>query len=364
LCKQGFRVFGLHGIFLRPEDKQDDEQAAHTAAGMRERLAYACARIGAPLHTVDLTESFSDLVIRPFVHSYALGLTPNPCALCNARVKFGLLLDAALSLGAERLATGHYARIEERSGLFPPALFQGRDPGKDQSYFLALTPQNALAKALFPLGDATKAEVLAALAECGLSAPQPGESQEVCFVPGDEYREFIPRMAARFGIALSGPGPMLLRDGRRVGTHKGLWQYTEGQRKGLGVGWKAPLHVLGKERADNILRLGAKHDLCLDGIICDDVNVLLPPACWPETVLVKTRYREQLRQAKARFAPAADGSGRQEMHIRFAEPENAVAPGQIAAVYLPGHASEQKDGASGEPGGLRLAAGGIIRQHS
>jgi len=367
LCKQGFRVFGLHGIFLRPEDslpdKQEAEQAVHTAAGMRERLAAACTRIGVPLHTVDLTESFFELVIRPFVHSYALGLTPNPCVLCNARVKFGLLLNAALALGADRLATGHYARLEEGSDLFPPALLQGRDPGKDQSYFLALTPQSALTKAMFPLGDITKAEVLAALAEYGLDAPQPGESQEVCFVPDDEYREFIPRMAARFGIALSGPGPMLLRDGRRVGTHKGLWQYTEGQRKGLGVGWKEPLHVLAKERTDNILRLGARHDLCVDGIICADINVLLPPACWPETVLVKTRYREHPRQATVWLAPAADDSGRQEMHIRFAEPESAVAPGQIAAVYVSGQSGQEDcvSGVSGSGSSLRLAAGGVIK---
>jgi len=349
LRKQGFRVFALHGVFLYPEN----EHAARTAE-MRERLAHACARIGVPLHTVDLTECFTELVIRPFVHSYALGLTPNPCALCNARVKFGLLLDAALALGADRLATGHYARLEapleENRGLFPPALFQGRDPGKDQSYFLALTPQRALAKALLPLGDTTKAEVLAALAEYG-PPPQPGESQEVCFVPGDEYRKFIPRMAARFGIALSGPGPMLLRDGRLVGTHKGLWQYTEGQRKGLGVGWTEPLHVLAKERVDNILRLGAKHDLCVDSVVCAEVNVLLPPDCWPETVLVKTRYREQPRRATARLLPATNGSGQQELHIRFARPENAVAPGQIAAVYVPVQ----------ENSSLRLAAGGVIK---
>jgi tRNA-specific 2-thiouridylase len=234
---------------------------------------------------------------------------------------------------------------------FSPALLQGRDPGKDQSYFLALTPLKALAKALFPLGESTKADVLAALAMHGLNVPQPGESQEVCFVPGDEYREFIPRMAARFNIPLSGPGPMLLRDGRRIGTHKGLWQYTEGQRKGLGVGWKEPLHVLGKEQAGNILRLGAKDDLRLDAVICNDVNILLPPDCWPETVLVKTRYREQPRTAEARLVPAGDSFGGQRLHICFARPETAVAPGQIAAVYVP-----DREGGTA----LRLAAGGVI----
>ena len=356
---QAFRVFALHGIFLQGAD---DTKSAQAATAMRERLAESCARIGASLHTVDLTEGFSDLVIRPFVQSYALGLTPNPCALCNAAIKFGLLLDAARALGADRLATGHYARLkqgdasclarlERRNALCSPALLQGRDPLKDQSYFLALVPQEALASALFPLGDTTKTEVLAALARHGLDAPEPRESQEVCFVPNNEYRDFIPRMAARFGAALSGPGPMLLRDGRRVGTHKGLWHYTEGQRKGLGVGWKEPLHVLAKEQASNILRLGAKDELRQGSIVCGEVNILLAPDHWPDTVLVKTRYREQPRPAAARLVPAQEGPGRQELHIRFAQPESAVAPGQIAAVYVPGQ--EDADG-------LRLAAGGVI----
>lgn len=349
LREQGFQTIALHGIFLRPENGQ----AADAAGAMRERLASACAHLGVPLHMADLAEAFSERVIRPFVHGYALGLTPNPCAQCNARVKFGLLLEAALALGASRLATGHYARLEEGSAHASPALFQGRDPLKDQSYFLSLVPLQALIRAVFPLGETTKSEVLAALAAHGLTPPQPGESQEVCFVPGDEYREFIPRMAERFGIALSGPGPMLLRDGRKVGTHKGLWQYTEGQRKGLGVGWKEPLHVLGKEGETNVLRLGARDEMRHTGIVCTDVNLLLPPEYWPETVLVKTRYREKPREASARLAPSEEG-GSQELRIQFACPENAVAAGQIAAVYLP---DPQGDAARGT---LRLVAGGVI----
>lgn len=371
LREQGFRVFALHGIFLHPENAA----VAEAAVRMRERLAGACERLELPLHIVDLTDDFSTLVIRPFVESYALGLTPNPCALCNARIKFGLLLDAALALGATRLATGHYAWLEQEVAQVVPALFQGTDPGKDQSYFLSLVNANALRHALFPLGRSIKTEVMASLARHGLTAPQPGESQEVCFVPGDEYRDFVPRMAGRFGLTLPGPGPMLLRDDYRVGTHQGLWRYTEGQRKGLGVGWKEPLHVLGKEGETNILRLGPRDAMHFDGIVCKDVNILLPPEAWPERVLVKTRYRERPREAEVRML-TDDKGAKQELYIHFTRPDSAVAPGQIAAVYIPQEPNAPcgRDGfgpdASGPkascgektPQALRLVAGGVIER--
>lgn len=141
---------------------------------------------------------------------------------------------------------------------------------------------------------------------------------------------------------------MLLADGRRIGRHKGLWQYTEGQRKGLGIGWTEPLHVLGKEKRGNILRLGPRREMRAEGCECDKLNLLLPPEYWPEQVLVKTRYREKPKPARVEL-----DQERARMRIRFLEPDTTVAPGQVAAVYVPG--PEQDDGQS-----LRLAAGGII----
>lgn len=385
LRERGYEVFGLHGIFLTPETRAE----ADAANAMRQRLADACARIGVSLHVADLREAFTRLVIRPFVEAYAAGLTPNPCAHCNAAVKFGLLQDEALHLGAERLATGHYATLffgnDEDSGQagvpsarpasgrgaavsgdFPgrfPVLCQGGDASKDQSYFLGLVPLARLARAMFPLAVAHKKDVLAALDRLGIIPPQPGESQEVCFVPGDEYRDFVPRMAKRFGIALPGPGPMLLVDGAHqdthrgtrtdaypdmrpytcLGTHQGLWRYTEGQRRGLGVAWREPLYVLGKELEGRALRLGPKAALHAAGCECDAVNYLLAYNSWPGTVLVKTRYRERPKEA---VAERLEGGG---LRIRFAAPDSAVAAGQIAAVYV-----------SGPGGRLRLVAGGVI----
>lgn len=332
-------VIALHGLFQRP---------GAASEGVRERLAAVCRRLGASFHCLDFSDDFERLVVRPFVEAYAAGLTPNPCALCNARVKFGLLLNAALGLGATRLATGHYAALEAADGDGAPALLRGLDESRDQSYFLALTPARALARALFPLADVRKTGAVEWLARQGLETPQPGESREICFIPDGGYQEALPELARQFRVPLPGPGPMLLADGRRVGTHKGLWRYTEGQRHGLGVGWSEPLHVLAKEAKGNVLRLGARADMRARGCVCGAVNALAPPESWPDEVLVKTRYREHPRRAEAEMP--RDGAG--TLRLRFAEPEAALAPGQVAALYAP----------RGADGRLRLLAGGIIEK--
>ena len=214
-------------------------------------LEASCRALGVPLHILDLQEAFFRQIVRPFAEGYAHGETPNPCVRCNALVKFGLWMDEARKLGADRLATGHYVSLAEhpRYGM---ALRQGADEAKDQSYFLALTPMSRLKKAVFPLARIRKSEVRAALAEWGLSVPLPRESQEICFVPGDDYRAFLKGI----GVRLPAGGPMVLLDGHVVGRHGGLWQYTEGQRRGLGVSWTEPLYVIGKDRSRNALLLG------------------------------------------------------------------------------------------------------------
>ncbi len=350
LRESGVPAFALHGLFVPPDLLEEAEREGAEAS--RRRLASLCEKMDVPLHIVDLADDFLRAVIRPFVQSYADGLTPNPCALCNARIKFGLLLDKARALGAGRLATGHYARLlPEEGGEHGPVLLQGADQSKDQSYFLSLVPRENLKAALFPLGEAHKRDVLETLAGQNIVPPQPGESQEVCFIPGDDYRDFLLRAAGALGVALPGPGPMRLADGRRLGDHKGLWRYTEGQRRGLGLGWTEPLHVIAKRGGDNVLLVGPRGEMLTGGCDCDDVNILLPPAFWPETVLVKTRYRE--RPKAARVSLHAEGPGGPVLRIRFAEPDAAVAPGQIAAIYVP--FSEQENAP------LRLAAGGVIR---
>lgn len=313
---QGYEVLALHGRFLPPMDSRADPVPD---------LRAVCAALSIPLHVLDMADIFDTAVIRPFVDAYASGCTPNPCARCNAHIKFGALLDAAAALGARRLATGHYAGLADhpRYGL---SLRQGADAAKDQSYFLALVPRKRLERTLFPLAGVTKKAAVAALEAQGLTVPLPVESQEICFVPDDDYRAFLLSQSHARSIPLPGPGPMLLRDGRRVGRHQGLWQYTEGQRRGLGVAWSEPLYVAGKSRENNALLLGTRNELGMRGCRTASANLLAPPELWPDRLLARVRYRQ-------REAPAAVNLTNGRLHIRFEESQTPSAPGQIAVVY-------------------------------
>lgn len=318
---------------------------------MLERLAAGCERLGVPLHVLDCSQSFEEKVIRPFAQAYLESRTPNPCAACNPAMKFGLLRAEALRLGADLYATGHYARLEFDSAG-DPALYAGADQSKDQSYFLALTPAGNFRQVIFPTGDKRKAAVLAELAELGLQPAQLGESNEICFIPNNDYRAFLADYLGREpGLGkLPGPGPVLLPDGREIARHRGLWNYTEGQRHGLGIAWGEPLYVLGKNPAANALLVGTRSDFNCRGCRCERVNYLVPFAEWPEGVWVKTRYRQSF--LPARLTREAGG-----LRLEFlSEAAGAApAPGQVAAFY----AEEARDGGPA----MRLLAGGVIRPY-
>lgn len=369
LKESGIPVIGIHGKFI-PDDvvTMFNPKGLEASEQLTESIAKACKTLDVPFHCVKLQDTFLDRVIRPFVQAYAQGETPNPCALCNTSIKFGLLLNSALKLGAEHLATGHYARLEqvkkEGSSETLPQLLQGKDPFKDQSYFLGLVPKEQLRHAIFPLGEEKKSVVLSRLAKRGIVPPAPIESQEVCFIPSDTYRNFLPHMAEKLGIELPGAGPMLL-DGKPISTHKGLWQYTEGQRKGLGVAWKEPLHVIIKDKEKNALILGAKQEAIATGIICGGINILLDPEEWPDVVYVKARYREQARQAHIRFIqknPEKNWWGFEAndscIDVDFLSTETSIAQGQLASIYIPVPNSFEEDGRPV----LRLVAGGLITE--
>jgi tRNA-specific 2-thiouridylase len=304
----GHELLALHGRFASP--RRDP------LPGLREQ----CARLAIPLHVADLREEFMQRVIAPFVAAYAAGQTPNPCAHCNKTMKFGLLLDRAEELGAERLATGHYAAFAQHP-VYGFTLRRAVDPGRDQSYFLSLTPQERLAQAVFPLAEAMKSAILDKLAGQGLEVPLPEESREICFVL-DDYRVFLEEYAGR----LPGPGPMRLRDGRVIGQHEGLWRHTEGQRRGLGLAWSEPLYVLEKDSAGNSLILGTAAELRVHACRTGRCNVFVPAAQWPKRVFVRTRHKQE--------ASAADVTMEDDgMHVRFHEPQPVCAPGQTACVY-------------------------------
>ena len=303
----GHDLLALHGRFASlPRDP---------LPGLREQ----CARLGIPLHVADLREQFQQQVIEPFVTAYGAGQTPNPCAHCNRVMKFGLLLDRAGELGAEVLATGHYAAFAEHP-VYGFTLRRAMDYSRDQSYFLSLSPKDALSRVIFPLADTLKTAIPGKLAERGLEAPLPEESREICFVPDDNYRAFLAEHAERL------PGPICLRDGRVIGRHEGLWRHTEGQRRGLGLAWSEALYVLEKDCAQNSLIVGTAAELRSHGCRAGQCRVFVPPPQWPERVFVRTRYKQEARIADVRL----EGD---DMAVCFHEPQTVCAPGQIACVY-------------------------------
>ncbi len=308
----GHEVTAIHAHFLPPDNAQRT---------LAEAIGDECAKLGLPFAAVDLSREFRERVVDPFVRAYAAGETPNPCALCNRHMKFGLLLEKAREYGAQALATGHYARLEQTAA--GPELFRGHDETRDQSYFLSLVPRSALARAVFPLAERRKADNAAALADLGLTPPLPHESREVCFVPGDDYRAFLVAQ----GLPLSGPGPVELVDGTRLGTHQGLWQHTVGQRRGLGIAFREPLYVLAKRSKDNALVVGVKAELAASVCRTGPANMLCAPPDWPEELLAQTCYR--MRPRPATVAVAEDGG----LTIHFTAPVARPTPGQVAAVY-------------------------------
>ncbi len=281
-----------------------------------------CRILGVELRIADLCGQFDELVITPYTRGYLDGLTPNPCAWCNARIKFGLLLDFARTHGAQTLATGHYAGL--RLGWAGPELWRGADQRKDQSYFLALLTLEQLRHAAFPLATRLKSDVLPLLEKMGLVPALPEESQEVCFIPGD-YRDFV---GARGAEPVASPGPVVLPDGTRIGTHQGLWKYTIGQRRGLNIAWSEPVYVLSKDRRDNRLVVGLRHDLRGGSCLLERINLLVPMADWPQDLYVQTRYRQQ---------PAAIGPVDEILQswprLTLPPSSDLPVPGQLAVIY-------------------------------
>ena len=324
LKEQGLDPIALHGSFLPP---------GPGAGPLQENLTSLCKELDIPLHICRLHDEFHQLVIAPFIRSYCSGRTPNPCAWCNRSVKFGLLLNQARALGADRLATGHYVRKAEAG----PRLYRGLDPFKDQSYFLALITREQVSRACFPLGVWRKDNVPEALRDRGCTAPIKQESQEVCFIPDNDYRAFLEAS----GQDLPQPGPIMDSSGAVLGRHHGLHRYTVGQRRGLGIAASRPLYVLRKNLRRNALVVGPRNELQALSCHVRELNCLLEPAHWPRQVLVQTLYRQDPKPASVAFETS------QLLKIDFQEPITPATPGQVAAFYLP----------TG-----RLIGGGIIHQ--
>ena len=273
-----------------------------------------CHRLGVPHVTLDLREEFRRAVVEPFVRGYARGETPNPCTRCNGGFRFAELLAFARRAGADRLATGHYARIREHRGRL--LLARGADPAKDQSYMLARLDPAKLDRVWFPLGDQTKDETRAEAVEAGLAAARRAESQEACFLAGDDYRAFLKRQGLR-----SEAGPVVDEAGRELGSHSGYWQFTPGQRRGLGVAAGEPVYALRTIPATNTVVAGPQSALAQPSVSA--VGRLYVPVDRAEA---KVRYRTPAIAGRVETTPRG-------FRVDLETPAYGVARGQTAVLY-------------------------------
>ena len=316
LQQQGYEVIGVTlRLWVDPAHppKTDSVTAARQAAD----------HLGIPLHVVDIAERFHQQIVQFFLDEYARGVTPNPCVRCNRLVKWGVLLEQAEALGADHLATGHYARVRtDEAGLWQ--LLRAVDHSKDQSYVLHVLTQEKLARALFPVGEYPKAEVRRMAKELNLPAATRSESQDLCFLSGEDYRDFIQRNAP--GVAH--PGSILDRQGQKLGEHKGLAYYTIGQRKGLNVASSVPMYVLAKDLTTNALIVGEAEELGFHGMRVGNINWISGTApTSPFSADVKTRYTA--KEAPAKVTP----TGEHTAEVHFEGAQRDITQGQAAVFY-------------------------------
>ncbi len=294
----------------------------HNFTAQRERVQSIAVRLGIPLHVIDMRQPFEAKVLDYFSGSYFKGLTPNPCIICNQEIKFGLFMDAMVSAGMTAMATGHYARIIKTGNIY--RLYMGNDRKKDQSYFLSRLNQKQLAKIIFPLGDRTKESTYRFVEEHGFDDFHGLESQDVCFLANNELGNFLEGRAPGEDTV----GPIISTSGKHLGSHRGLFRYTIGQRRGLGIAFESPLYVVGLDIEANAVIVGSNHDLLRDRILAEKFHWLAGTA--PDTDTMYTvRIRYSHPGSIAKLGLLADGSG----EILFDEPQRAITPGQFAVVY-------------------------------
>lgn len=292
------------------------------SASDRQDARRVCSGIGAQYHVFDYRDAFRRKVIEPFIQEYLNGRTPSPCIFCNEHLKFASLFEEADRFGAAYVATGHYSRIVRKNGSF--GLLKGVDSGKDQSYFLFTLTQRQLSRLLFPLGEMLKEDVRGIASRSGIHTHEKPDSQEICFVPDDDYVSFV---EANAGSGVKGPGNFVDGEGNVVGRHAGIHAYTIGQRRGLGFGVGRRQYVIRIDRTRNEVVLGPKEDLSRRDMSVGNVSWVEGNFAGAKGVIVKIRSTHG--GAGADLEPLDETS----IKVNFHDPVSGVAPGQAAVFY-------------------------------
>ncbi len=277
-----------------------------------------------PHHVLDLRQEFEQRIIRVFCQEYCSGRTPNPCVLCNKEIKLGLLLSEARNLGADQVATGHYARVVYHQKKERYLLKKGKDEQKEQSYFLFLLSQGQLASVMFPLGEMKKSAVRARAKQQGLSVYDRRGSQEVCFIPDNDYVAYIKGMMPH----IEQPGRIISTSGKVLGTHQGIYSFTIGQRKRLNVPQGYPVYVVGLDNETNTVVVGKKDETLRTELTASSLNWIARKSL-EETIEVTARIRYRNREHSARIIPVSEDS----VKVEFFEPQLAITPGQAVVFY-------------------------------
>ena len=304
---------GARSACYGPDEAEDVEAARDV-----------CARLAIPLSIVDCAGSYEEIVLRDFREKYLAGTTPNPCIRCNERIKFRVFLQRARRLGADYIATGHHARVARGSAGSRYLLKKGKDTAKDQSYFLFRLTQAQLARVLMPVGDLTKAEVRTIARRLGLSVAEKAESQETCFAPLGDYPKFLTGRAPR----AFRPGSILDLEGNVLGEHKGIGNYTIGQRRGLGISAPRPLYVAAIDPRRNAVIVGEEKALYQKKLQGSAVH-LIAGGRIEEPVIVKAKIRYKHQEARALVVPVSA----RRVGVEFDRPQRAITPGQSVVFY-------------------------------
>jgi tRNA-specific 2-thiouridylase len=322
LKEQGYDVTGMMlRLWSEPGKEESNRCCTPDAMAQARRVA---GILDIPFYVVDAKDVFRETVVQYFLDGYARGETPNPCLLCNRQIRWTFLLNHALALGAEYMATGHYVRRAGDDNSGKVKLFRAVDHSKDQSYVLHVLGQDKLKYALFPVGDYPKPEIRAIAEKFGLPTASRKDSQDLCFLAGEDYRNFLQRNAAE----ILTPGDIVTREGKVVGRHNGLANYTIGQRKGLGASSPVPLYVITKQAASNRLVVGTQEELGFTELIARDVNWIsgdVPRE--PFRALAKIRYTA--KEVEGLVTPLPQD----QFRFEFDAPARDVTAGQAAVIY-------------------------------